>query len=54
MNRKEVDCKFFLPYSKVCCAPSEYESPPAPAISCVHPKVYSKKEEMMCRKNRRS
>jgi len=42
VNRKRGDCKFFLPYSKVCSAPSEYESPPAPAISCIHPKDPSK------------
>ena len=38
MNAKKiVDCEFFLPYSKVCSAPAEMESPPGHCINCLFP-----------------
>lgn len=42
MDRKEVNCEYFLKYSKVCSAPTEMENPPADCIQCVHPKDLDK------------
>jgi hypothetical protein len=37
LSKKEVDCEYFLPYSKKCSAPTENESPPGYCIECIHP-----------------
>ena len=37
-KKKEVDCEYFLPYSKVCSAPVELGDVESHCIACLRPK----------------